>query len=91
MALLDNGTQINTITPNYVKDHTLEMGLITDHTGARVTCVGVGNAYTHSLSYIFVWVQVDRDKGYNEDQIALEVPDELKFVEWVRIILGTPL
>ena len=41
-ALLDNGTQINTITPNYVKNHLLEMGLITDLIGARVTCMGLG-------------------------------------------------
>ena len=46
MALLDNGTQINTITPIYVKNHSLEMGLITDLIGIRVTCMGLGTAYT---------------------------------------------
>ena len=46
MALPDNGMQINTITPNYVKNHSLEMGLITDLIGARVACMGLGNAYT---------------------------------------------
>ena len=46
-ALLDNGMQINTITPNYVRSHSLEMGPITDLTGTKVTCVGLGNAYTH--------------------------------------------
>ena len=39
MALLDNGTQINTIMPNYVKNHSLEMELITDLIGVRVTWV----------------------------------------------------
>ena len=29
-------------------------------------------------------------QGYNEDQIALVVLDELKFEEWIPIILGTP-
>ena len=29
-------------------------------------------------------------QGYNEDQIALVVPDLLNFVAWVPIILGTP-
>ena len=56
MTLLDNGAQINTIMPNYVKDHSLEMGLITDLIGTRVTCVGLGNAYTHPLGYVIVWV-----------------------------------
>ena len=40
MALLDNGTQINTITPKYASDHLLQVGLITDLLGAKVTYVG---------------------------------------------------
>ena len=77
-------------TPNYVKDHSLEMGWITDLTGTRVTCVGLGNAYTCPLGYIIVWVQVDGVQGYDEDQIALVIPDQSKFAEWIPIILGTP-
>ena len=46
MTFLDNGVQINTITPNYVKSHSLEVGPITNLIGARVTCMGLGNAYT---------------------------------------------
>ena len=42
MALLDNGVQINTIMPSYVKSHSLEVGLITDLIGRRVACVGLG-------------------------------------------------
>ena len=57
------------------------MGLITDLIGTRVACVGLGNAYTWPLGYVIVWVQVDRVQGYDEDQIALVVLDELKFVE----------
>ena len=53
------------------------MGLITDLIGTRVTCVGLGNAYTHPLSYVIVRIQVDRVKGYDKDQIALVVPDEV--------------
>ena len=75
---------------DYVKNHSLEMGLITDLIGARVTCMGLGNAYTHALGYIIVQVQVDSLQGYDKDQIALVIPDESKFAEWVPIILGTP-
>ena len=46
MAVLDNGTQINTIMPSYAKSHSLEMGPITDLIGKRVTCIGLGNAFT---------------------------------------------
>ena len=90
MALLDSGTQMNTIMPNYVKDHSLEMGLITDLISARVACMGLGNTYTHSLGYAIIQVQVDRVQGYVEDQIALVILDESKFAEWVPVILGTP-
>ena len=41
MALLDNGAQINTIMPSYVKSHSLEMGPITNLISGRVTCIGL--------------------------------------------------
>ena len=52
--------------------------------------MGVGNAYTQPLGYVIVQVQVDGVQGYDEDQIALVVPDESKFMEQIPIILGTP-
>ena len=67
----------------------LEVGPITNLVGTCVTCVGLGNAYTQPLGYVIVWVQVERVQGYNEDQIALVVPDLLNFVARVPIILGT--
>ena len=63
MALLDNGAQINTITPKYVSDHSLQMGLITDLLGATVTCIGLGNTYMRPLGYIVIQVQVDGVSG----------------------------
>ena len=44
MALLDNGVQVNTIMPRYVKEHSLQVGPTTDLMGSRVVCVGLGNA-----------------------------------------------
>ena len=58
--------------------------------GSKVTCVGLGNAYTRLLGYIVIWVQVDRVQGYDEDQIALVIPDLSNFVAPVPVILGTP-
>ena len=90
MALLDNGAQVNTITPRYVKEHSLPMGPITDLMGSKVTCIGLGNAYTRLLGYVVIWVQVDRVWGYDEDQIALIIPDFPNFAIRVPIILGIP-
>ena len=66
-TLLNNGAQINSITPDYVKNHSLEMGPITDLIGARFACVDLGNAYTHPLGYINVRDRVERVQGYEED------------------------
>ena len=76
--------------PSYVKSHSLEMGPITDLIGRRVACVGLGNAYTQPIGYIIVKVQVDGVQGYNEDQIALIIPDLSNFMERIPVILGTP-
>ena len=90
MALLDNGAQVNTIMPRYVNDHSLQVGPITNLMGSKVTCVGLGNAYTRPLGYVVFWVQVDGVWVYDEDQIALVIPDFSNFATRVPIILGTP-
>ena len=60
MALLDNSAQVNTITPRYVSEYSLQVGPITDLVGSKVACMGLGNAYTRPLSYMVIRVQVDR-------------------------------
>ena len=49
MAFLDNSAQVNTITLRYVNKHLLQVGSITDLMGSKVTCMGLGNAYTRPL------------------------------------------
>ena len=90
MALLDNGVQVNTITPRYIKECSLPVEPITDLMGAKVACVGLGNAYTRPLGYIIIWHQVDRVWSYDKDQIALIIPDISNFTVRVPIILGAP-
>ena len=90
IALQDNGVQINTITPRYVSDHALQMGLITDLLGANVTCMGLGNAYARLLGYVVIQVQVDGVQGYDKDQIALLRLDVSYFTARVPVIVGTP-
>ena len=88
MALMDNGAQINTITPKYTSDHSLQMGLITNLLGTKVACMGLGNAYTSPLGYIVIQVQVDRVQGYDKDQIALVIMDLSNFAARIPFILG---
>ena len=86
MALLDNGAQINTITPRYVSDHSLQVGPITNLIGSKVACMGLGNSYTRPLGYIVIWVQVDGVQGYDEDQIGPVIPDLSTFVAQIPVI-----
>ena len=90
MALLDNGAQINTITPKYVSDHLLQVGPITDLICAKVTCMGLGNAYTRPLGYVIIRVQVDRVQGHDKDQIALVILDFSNFAVGIPVIFRTP-
>ena len=90
LALLDNGVQVNTITPRYVNENSLQVGLITNLMGSKVTCMGLGNAYTRPSGYVVIRVQVEGFWGYDEDQIALVIWDLSNFAIRVPIILGTP-
>ena len=90
MALLNNGMQINTIMPSYVKSHSLEVGPITNLIGGWAACIGLGNAYTQPLGYVIIKVQVGGVQSYNEDKIALVVLDLSNFAARISIILGTP-
>ena len=76
--------------PKYVSDHSLQVGLITNLLGARVTCTGLGNAYTRPLGYVIIQVQVGGVQGYDKDQIALVIPDLSNFAAQIPVILGTP-
>ena len=90
MVLLDNSTQINTITPNFVESHSLEVEPLSDLVGRWVTCVGLDNALIQLVGYIIIQIQMDGVQGYDEEQIALVIPDLSKYVVWVPVILGTP-
>ena len=42
------------------------------------------------LGYVVITVQVDGVQGYDEDQIALVIPDLSNFAARIAVILGTP-
>ena len=90
IALLDIDAQINTITLRFIRNHSLDVGPLSDLVGRQVTCVGLGNVLTWPMSYVIIWVQVDGVQGYDKDQIALAIPDLSNFAAWVPVILGTP-
>ena len=91
MAALDNGALINTVTPGFVDNHSLDVRPLSDLIGRWVICAGLGNTVTQPVGYVIIQVQVDGVQGYDEDQITLVVPDLSNFVTQVPVILGTPM
>ena len=57
---------------------------------SKVACMGLGNAYIRPIGYVVIQVQMDRVQGYDEDQIALVIPDFSNFATRVPIFLGMP-
>ena len=90
MALLDNGTQINTITLGLINNYSLDMGPLSDLVGRWVTCIGLGNMLTQPIGYIVIPAQADGVQGYDEDQKALVIPDLSNIMAQTPMILGTP-
>ena len=90
MDLLGNGSQINTIMPRFIENHSLDVGPLSDLMGRSIVCEGLGNTFTQPIGNITMQVQVDGVQGYDEDQIALIVLNLSNFVTEVPMILGTP-
>ena len=90
MALLENGTQINTIMPGFTENHSLDTRPLSELIGRWVICTGLGKTFTRLSDYIIIQAQVDGVQGYDEYEIAFIVLDLSNFMVWVPVILGTP-
>ena len=82
--------QINTITPRFVENHSLDVRPLSDLIGRWGTCIGLVNALTQPIGYVIIWVHIDRVQCYDEDQIALVILDLSSFVMLIPMILETP-
>ena len=92
-ALIDNGAQVNTVTPSFVKRHGLVVGTIDDlnkHRG-RIPVSCSGGYYTEPIGYVLIWVQFPRIPSYDENQVALVIRDGSEFSQRVPVIIGTPM
>ena len=55
-----------------------------------LTLSGVGGCRTQPKGFVIIRVRVDEVSGYDEEQVALVVPDNSEFATRVPLILGTP-
>ena len=90
-ALLDSGARVNTITPALVDLNGLDVFSLTDLVGDEpLTLNGVGGCRTVPVGYTIIRVRCPEISGYDEDQVALVIPDDSEFASRVPLVLGTP-
>ena len=89
-CLLDNGAQLNFITPAYAHKRGMDImsldSLAQEIGGQIPPIVGIGGIMVKPEGFIMMNVQIPCVKGYNEDQIAI-VMDDLGLKDF-SVILG---
>ena len=89
-ALLDNGSPINAVTPEFVDVCSLDVCPLNDLSDGILGINGFGRAFSWLLGYIIIRVQMEGVWAYDEDQVSLFVLDSLGFRSQVSVTLGTP-
>ena len=82
---MDSGSTINVVTPDFVEVHSLS-----DLADGTLGINDFGGVFSWPLGYVIIRVQVGGVQGYDEDQVALVIPDSTVFGSQVLVTLGTP-
>ena len=90
-VLLDDGSQINSVTPVFAKSQGYAIEPLEELAG-RATGTpfqGVGGTRTGALGYVIFRIQIEGIPSYDEEQVALVIEDSSAFSGKVLVILGT--
>ena len=91
-CLLDNGAQLNFITPAYAQERGMDIMsldyLSQEIRGSIVLIRGLGGISVEPIGFVMMNVKVPGVQGYDEGQIAI-VMDDPDMTEW-PVILGAP-
>ena len=91
-CLLDNGAQLNFITPAYAQERGMDimsLDYLSQEIGGSIPLIkGLGGILVEPIGFVIMNVKVPCVQGYDKDQIAI-VMDDLGMTEW-PVILGTP-
>ena len=91
-CLLDNGAQLNFITPAYAQERGMDimsLDYLAKEIGGAIPLIrGLGGISVEPVGFVMMNVKVPGVEGYDEDQIAI-VMDDPGMMEW-PVILGTP-
>ena len=88
-ALVDSGSQVNTIMPAFVWQYGFPVLPLEDIVDHLLNLVGLGGKCTSPLRLIFLHMQVKEITGYDEDIVFLMVSDESEFGHRVPLVIGT--
>ena len=88
-ALVDSGSQVNTIMPALVQQYGFPVLLLEDLVDYPLNLVGLGRKHTSPLGFVILHMQVWEIMGYDEDVVFLMVPDESEFGWRVPLVIGT--
>ena len=91
-CLLDNGVQLNFITPAYAQERGMDI-MSLDYLAKEISRAiphisGIGGISVEPVGFVMMNVKVPGVAGYDEDHIAI-VMDDPGMTEW-PVILGTP-
>ena len=91
-CLLDNGAQLNFITPAYAQERGIDimsLDYLAQEIGGSIPLIrGIGHISVEPVRLIMMNIKVPCVQGYNKDQIAI-VMDDPDMSEW-PVMLGTP-
>ena len=91
-CLLDNGVQLNFITPAYAQEQGMDIMtldyLLQEIGGSILLIRGLGSISVEPIGFVMMNVKVPCVQGYDEDQIAI-VMDNPGMAKWL-VVLGTP-
>ena len=91
-CLLDNGAQLNFITPAYAQERGMDimsLDYLSQEIGGSIPLIrGLGGISVEPIGFVMMNIKVPCVQGYDEDRIAI-VMDDPGMTEW-PVILGTP-
>ena len=88
-AFLDSGLTINAVTPGFIEASSLDAGPLSDLVDGYLGINGFGGIFSQPMGYIIRRAQMEGVWGYDEDQVALVVPDSTIYGSQVLVTLGT--
>ena len=89
-VLLDDGSQINSITPAYAKSQGFVVGPLEELAGDAMgqAFQGIGGIRTGAIRYVVFQVRIEGIPSYDEKQVALVIKDSSSLSKKVPVLLG---